>query len=424
MAAAAPGPVLLPSPRPGPLAPYASLLRRRGFRYYFAGLALGDAGYALYAIAILWLALQISHGSSVVAGLVLAVEFGVYALSFLAGPVVDRVADLRTILLLGFPIQGALALALGVVALAGLLTVPLLLAWIVGLSVVWDFTWTALNAALPRLVPPEELFRANGLTGAVTGGNQIAGYAAGAALLLVVANPGAAMLLYGGLNLAAAAASIPVRAPRAAAATGTFSGDFGDGFRYLWRTRDPPVRALTLFSAAQSFFSAAGPLLLTLLAYHVFADPAQAYALLFTAFAVGGIAGSLLLGQVSPRARVGAVLLGASMVEGVLVVLAVALAPGLGPSLAAWAGVGFVDVVFYTTVVTYFQATTPGPLVGRTLSNAYLFRGTSRAIGAFTVGLLAVVLMPFPLALLVGAAFLLVGVVGPGVAPKVRSLRF
>ena len=408
----------------GALARYATLLSRRGFRYYFTSLALGDAGYALYAIAILWLAIEVSGGSPVVVGLVLAVEFGIYAMSFLAGPVVDRVKDLRSILLVGFPAQGAIAALLGVVALTGHLTVPLLLALIVALSVLWDFTWTALNAALPRLVPPEELFLANGLTGAVTGGNQIAGYAIGAALLLVVASPGAAMLLYGALNIAAAVASLPVRAPRPESAVRSLSREFREGLRYLTRTRDPPVLSLTSFSAAQAFFSASGPVFLTVLAYRSFSDPTTAYGLMFSAFAVGGVVGSLVLGQLSPRGRVGAVLILAAVLEGLLIAVAVGVAPALGPSLAAWAAVGFADVAFYATVVTFFQATTPGPLLGRTLSNAYLFRGGSRAIGALALGFLAVAIAPFPLALLVAAAFVGVGLAGPALVPAIRSLRF
>jgi MFS family permease len=232
------------------------------------------------------------------------------------------------------------------------------------------------------------------------------------------------MLLYGALNAAAAVASLGVRAPRAPSAPSHLADEFRDGWRYLVGTRSPPVRAVVAFSSAQGLFSAAGPLLITLLTFRSFADPARSYSLLFTAFAVGGVAGSLVLGQVSPRAYAGRILVGVTVLEGILLVVAVAVAPSIALSLPAWAAVGFVDVGFYTTVVVFLQAATPAPLVGRTLSNAYLFRGSSRAAGALLVGALAVVLAPFPLGVLIGGAFVAIGLVGPAVAPAIARLRF
>ncbi|HEY6239038.1 MAG TPA: MFS transporter [Thermoplasmata archaeon] len=411
------------APTTGATARYARLFGRRSFRYFFVSFGLGEAGYAVYAIGVLWLAVTVSH-SALVTGLVLAVEFGVYSLSFLAGPIIDRTRDLRTILVIGYPVQAALALLLGVLALEGLLTVPLLFLLIVALSIVWDFTWTALNAALPRIVASDELFLANGLTGAVSGGNQIAGYAAGAGLLLLVGSPAVGMLLYGVLNATAAVASLAVRAPRAPSPPSRLPDEYREGWRYLVGTRSPPVRAVVAFSCAQGLFSAAGPLLITILTFRTFADPARSFSLLFTAFAVGGVAGNLVLGQISPRAYAGRLLVGATVLEGLLLIVAVAAAPSIAWSLPTWAAVGFVDVGFYTTVVVFFQAATPAPLVGRTLSNAYLFRGSSRAAGALLIGALAATLAPFPLGVLIGGAFVAVGLIAPAASPAIARLRF
>ena len=162
------------------MASYRALLSDRRFLYYFASQISGDSGYAVYAISVIWLALEIS-GSLFIAGLVLAVEFAIYSLSFAIGPFVDRVRNLRSVLLIGYPLQAALALTLAGLEYAHELTVPGLLVLVVVISFVWDFTWTATNAIPPKIVGPDALFRANGLTSAVSGGNQIAGYAAGAA---------------------------------------------------------------------------------------------------------------------------------------------------------------------------------------------------------------------------------------------------
>ncbi|MCI4339939.1 MAG: MFS transporter [Thermoplasmata archaeon] len=407
----------------GRIARYRQLLDDRTFAAFFASFVLGEAGYAVYAVGVLWLALTVS-GSPLIAGIVLAVEFGIYALSFTAGPFVDRARDLRTILLVGYPIQGVLATALGVLALLDRLTVPLLLGLIVALSIAWDFTWTALNAIPPRVVPTDRLFLANGLLGAAAGGNQLAGFAGGAALILVVGSPGAAMLLYGALNFGAAVLALPVRAPSAARAPTRFWDEMADGWRYLFRTRDPPLLSLTAYSAFEGFFSAAAPLLITVLAYRSFAAPSRSYAVLFTAFAVGAIAGSLVLGEIAPRRRIGATLAAATAAEGILILVAIAAVPVLVWSIPAWAAVGFAGVAFYETLVVFLQATTPTALLGRTLTNTYLFRGGARAAGALVVGALLTVLAPGTIGLVLVTSYLIIAFAVPMALPGLARLRF
>ncbi|MCI4366221.1 MAG: hypothetical protein L3K08_00545 [Thermoplasmata archaeon] len=151
---------------------YRALLTDRRFLPFFLGESAGSTGYAVYAITVPWLADQI--GGPRALGLALLVEFGIYSLSFLAGPFIDRVRSLRTVLVVGYLGQAALAALLGVIAAGGHLSVVTLLAIVVPLSAVWDFTWTAQNAAPPRLVPSSDLLRANGIIGAVSGGNQVA----------------------------------------------------------------------------------------------------------------------------------------------------------------------------------------------------------------------------------------------------------
>ncbi len=401
---------------------YRALLSDRNFRFVFLSGSAGDTGYAVYSIAILWLAYRVS-GSLAVAGLVLFVEFGVYSLSFLVGPFVDRVADLRTVLLIGYPIQALFAFLIGLLQLEGRLTTFALLALVIALSVVWDFTWTASQAILPRVVSGEALFRANGLLGAVNGGNQIAGYAAGAGLILLVGPAGGA-LLYAGLNLAGAVFALPIRAPLGASTRTGYLDELRDGWRYLSAGDGHPRLQFVAFSSAQGLFSAAPALLIALLAASRFDAPASSYGILFTAFAIGGVVGSLAIGQLNPRQRLTEFLVGIGLVEGGLVVVAVQAAPMLWPSIAAWFAVGAFDVGFYTAYIAYLQATTPPPLVARTLTNAYFPRGGARAIGGLLVGVLALSLSATTLGVIVGGAFVAAALAGPALLPAVRRLRF
>ena len=402
---------------------YGALFANRPYLAYLLAAALGDAGYAVYAIGILWLTLTVS-GSAFVTSLVLGVEFGVYALSFLAGPFIDRRRDLRTVLLVGYPIQAVLAGALGVLALEGRLTVPILLVLVTTLSLTWDFTWTAYQAIPPRILPAGSLFRGGGLAGAISGGNAIAGYSAGGALILVAGSPGAAMLLYGLFNAGAAVVALWVHAPIGEGPVRTLAQEMREGWRYLSETRDPPMRPLIAWSTLQSLFSAGSVLLLTLLAYESFDHPSVSYGLLFTSFAVGGIGGSLVLGTIAPRRWVGLALAIAAALDGALLLLAVRAAPSLALSVPAWAAVGFIDGAFYSVLLVYLQATTPKRLVGRVTSNAYLFRGTSRALGVVFLGALAATLTLGQLGLLVGLFLIAAGIGVPAAIPRLRSLSF
>ena len=405
----------------GRLAGYRRVFRNRRFGWFFLAQATGDAGYAVYAIAVPWLALRIS-GSLAVAGVVLGVEFGVYALSFLAGPVVDRLRDLRTVLLLGYPAQGALALGMGFLAATGALSVPVLLVLVVAISGVWTFTWTASNAAPPGIVGADDLFAANGLLSAVSGGNQLAGYAAGAAAILLV-GPAEGLVLYGFLNLAAAAFSLPVRVPQSETPGGWYEG-LRDGFREFVRPDGRPLVSLAVTSAIEGF-AGAGPVLLILaVANGAPSGGSRTYGILFTAFALGTIVGSIVLGSANPRRRLGDLLLGATAVEGGLVIAAV-LAEPLGASAAPiWFGVGALDVVFYQVALVYLQATSAPGLVGRTITNAYLFRGSGRALGAVAFGVALGVLPVLTTGVVDGLGLL--GIAGAAAlgAPALRRLSF
>ena len=113
-------------------------------------------------------------------GLVLFVEVGIYALTFLVAPLVDRMPDKRGILLVGFPIQAVAALVLGLSASRGELHLPLLLGIVAVLSVIWDFEWAVFQVAPRILLTKDELFAAQGVSGALGGGASIGGFAAGA----------------------------------------------------------------------------------------------------------------------------------------------------------------------------------------------------------------------------------------------------
>ena len=104
--------------------------------------------------------------------------------------------------------------------------------------------------------------------------------------------------------------------------------------------------------------------------------------------------------------------------------LAVLVAPQLIESIGTWFLVGLIDVAFYQVLMVFFQATTPAPLLARTLTNTYVFRGSSRSAGALVVGALALTLSVPALGGVVGSVFIGVGLIGLVALPVVRRMRF
>jgi Major Facilitator Superfamily len=401
---------------------YLDLFRNRRFALGLTSSGLAWGGYAVYEISVLLLSYRIFH-SLAIAGLVILVEFGAYSVTFIAGPTVDRARNLRTVLLIGYGLQALFAFAIGLSLESGHLSVPILLTLVAGISLVWDFTWTADTAMIPRLVSEGELFRANALFNTISGGNTVAGFGVGGALLLFV-GPGGGMFVYAGLNLAALLIVIPLSLPSTRTAVTAFLEDFWEGWRELGRGIGRPLLQLAVFSGFQAFFTSAGPLLITFLTQREFVDPTFSYALLFTAFTVGGVAGGLILGYLNPRSWVSVVMLGSTAAEGVTIVAAVYAAPSLGPSLVLWFLTGMFAAGFYQSYMTYLQGKVPQDRFGRVLTNLYLFRGIPTAIGAAAVGVLATAWGAPTLGWVIAVTLLLCAAVGPLVLPGIRRLSF
>ncbi len=401
---------------------YRDLLRNRRFVLSVVSIALANGGYAVYAIAVLWLSFQMS-GSLAVAGLVLLAETGIYAISFVAGPTVDRARDLRTVMVIGYALQAVLSFAIGATLYARILSIPLLLDLVVGISFVWDFTWAAGSALIPRLVAEGDLFRANGINQAFGGGNAIAGYAAGAGLILFV-GPAGAMFLYAALQVAALVAILPVSIPSTRQVTTRALADFWEGWRELGAGPGRPLLQLAIFGGFQGFFVEAPPLLLTLLSEVKFSDPSAVYGILFSSFAIGGVIGGLLLGRWNPRERLSLVMCGGTVATSVLLVAAAYGAPQLLLSVVLWFLVGFAGVAFWSAYLTYVQASVSSDRFARVLTNVYFFRGVPTAIGAAAIGFLGSLWAPTDLALFVAVAWIFIATAGPVFLPAMRRLRF
>lgn len=400
---------------------YRTLLRDRRFLLLKSRQYAGGIGYTVYLVTILWIAYRIS-GNLLLPGIVVGVETAVYTLTFLTGPLVDGVRDKRLVYLLCYPLQGFSAFFLGFSYLYGFLTIPLLLLLVVVLALLWDFAWAADSTATRLLFQPDELFGVAGLGSAIGGPLDIASYL-GVGTILVVFGPGGGAFLYAALLTLALGLAVPLAIPSPRSVRKEFGKGFREGWGYFRGTGGRALRHLAILQLFYGFFAITPPLLMALFAAKVFAHSTLAYAELYVAYLVGGIAAGLVLGHLNPRDRVGTYLISALLAAGIFLVVALFATVSLALSVGIWLLVGAAVSARVDIHWTYMQGAFPPEGLARISANSYLFTGISNALGALAFGVLAVTFAPLEVGAFVAVGFLL----SAGLAALltgVRSLSF
>lgn len=400
---------------------WRDLLGNRRFLLLNLSGALSNAGYAVYSVSVLFLAYGIT-GNLLVAGVVLFIEYGVYTLTFLIAPFVDRAVDKRTILLVCFPIQAATSGLLAFELSRGTLTVPVLLAAVFVLALLWDFAWTVYMVA-PRIVVEKRLlFAADGFSSAIGVGTQVGGYAGGGALVVFIGPQGGATA-YALLLVAAALASVPL----SLRVTNPPASSFVESFREGWAAfRGRAGRFLRQFAAVEllyGFFAALPPLFLTAVAYERFGDPAAAYGILVTAYAVGGSVGGIVVGHYNPRRSVGVLLVTMPLAAGVVTLVLIPAPVSAILMATLFAALGAVFSARYDAKYTWVRGTFSAETLGRVTSNIYLFTGVAQTAGALSIAALSSSIGLGALLLFGGVGLLVAGAAALSV-PFIRRLNF
>lgn len=401
---------------------YRQLLRNRRFVLFESSAIAASVGYSIYAISIPWLAFRFS-GSLLVVGLVLFAEFGVYTLTFLIAPWVDRTRDKRAVFLTCYPAQAAAAALLAVALYSGFLSTFLLLGLVVFISFLWDFAWAATNIAPRLLLSKDELYRAQGFGGLLGGATQLGGYAAGGVLLVLV-GPAGGMLLYAGLLGVGACVAMFVSLPSdRIVAWSDYWREFRDGWQLFRRRAEGSLLPLGVVEVARGFFGSAPALLITSITIVFAASSPSAYAILYASWVIGGVAIGLVLGELNPRGRVGRVLAVAAFIEAAGFLAAVLLAGAWLHAAYIWFVIGAASTAYLVSETTFIQGATPPGSIGRVSSNLYVFTGIGSSVGALTFGAVVSRWSPVEFGALVSAGFVVVGLL-IGLIPSNRRLAF
>lgn len=368
------------------------------YRVWFIGALVSNVGQWMQSTAQSWVVLtQLTDNDAAAMGVTMALQFAPpLLLVSVTGYVADRF-DRRKLLLITQGLLMALAIALGVLLLTDVMTLPMMYAFALGFGIVAAFDNPARQAFVSDLVTRENASNAVALNAASFNGARMIGPAA-AGVLIVAFGSGWVFLINAVTFIGMGIALFLIRPheliPRVAGAS---RGGLAAGFRYVAKRPDLLVVFLIVFLLGA--FGLNFPIYASTMALE-FGHGADGFGLLSSILAIGSLSGALLAAR-RDRARLRVVIF-ATGGFGIA-----SLISAFMPSYWLYAGllvfIGFAIVTTLTTANGYVQTTTDPALRGRVLAlyMAVLMGGTP--LGAPFIGWIADAFGP-RVAITVGAA--------------------
>lgn len=386
-----------------------SSLGVRNYRLWAGGQVVSLVGTWMQRIAQDWLVLELSGGSGVAVGIVMALQFGPTAIvSLPAGALADRF-DKRKLLIATQTTIALCALILGVLDVAGMAT----LAWVYILSFALGCV-SAIDAPIRQsftieMVGAEQLPNAVALNSLTFNLARIIGPAV-AGLLITLVDTGPVFLINAVTSLAVLAGLFAMRTSELIrSARATTDRSIRSGVRYVRRNRHLVVVLATVFVV--STFGLNFPLSLALLTANTFEGTAGGYGLLSTMLAVGTLSGALVAARRTKPARLRHFLAGA-LAFGVFEVV-VGVMPTFWLVAVVLIPVGVANMMFTTSAMNIMQLSVDSHMRGRVMGIYMLCFLGGTPIGSPLLGWLAQVTDPRA-PLIVGGAISAIAVAGCG----------
>ncbi|NUP77103.1 MAG: MFS transporter [Nonomuraea sp.] len=342
------------------------VLRDRDFRRLFLADAASQAGVQILMLALPLVAVSALRASPFETGvLAMCQTLAFVVIGLPAGALVDRMR--RRPVMVAADLARALALASVPVAWAfGALTIWQLYAVALVLGCFTVFFDVAYQSYLPRLVGRDRLVQGNSALEVVRTVAQLGGPGAGGFLIQLLTAPFALVATVAGFAWSALCLGLIRKPePRQAAAGGHLTNEIAQGVRFV--LGHPLLRRVAGCTATANLFSSmAQPMILLLLARELGLG-AGTIGLLMATGGLGGLAGALVAAKVARRIGQGpAIWLSIALPAPLMAVL-----PWMEADwrLALFAlqefAFGAGSVVYNVTQLSFRQAVTPEPLLGR-----------------------------------------------------------
>jgi MFS family permease len=360
----------------------------RGFNYrvWIAGAFVSNVGTWVQRTAQDWLVLtQLTHHDASALGLVMALQFGPQILLL---PWTGFAADhfnQRKLLIATQATMGGLALALGLLTVAGLVQLwhVYIFAFLFGSAAAFDAP--VRQTFVAELVGDEDLHNAVALNSTSFNAARMIGPAV-SGMVIAAIDTGWAFLINGASFVAVliSLAFLRVAKLRPNARAQHARGRFTEGFRYVWRRTDLKTILVMLFLIGT--FGLNFPIFISTMAVGVFHTDARGYGLLSSIMAIGTVAGALL-GAGREKPRFSLLMVGAG-VFGVGCTLA-AVAPGYWFFAGALVIIGVAALTLINTTNSLMQLSTEPPMRGRIMALRVGIALGGTPIGAPIIGWVA-----------------------------------
>ncbi|WP_217180820.1 MFS transporter [Streptomyces sp. AC495_CC817] len=377
------------------------------YRIWFAGALVSNVGGWMQATAQDWVVLtELTDNDATAMGVTMALQFGPpLVLVSMTGWVADRF-DRRRILMATQSTLLLLAIAVGVLILNGVMTLPMMFGFAAAFGVVNAFDAPARQAFVSDMVSAGDTSNAVALNSASFNLARMIGPAVGG-LLIVAIGSGWVFIANAATFLAMLVALLLMRQGQLAPRLKNRSrGGLAAGFRYVWGRSDLRVVFVTVFLIGA--FGMNFPIFASTMAIE-FGAGADGYGVLSSILAIGSLAGALLAAR-RDRARVRVVIFAAGGF-GVIAFIAAAM-----PTYATYAVslmfTGFMIVTLLTTANGYVQTTTDAALRGRVLALYMAVIMGSTPVGAPIAGWVADAAGPRVAIMLGGVAGLVACAIG------------
>lgn len=359
-----------------------SSLRVRNYRLYFLGQSVSVAGTFMQTLAIAFLTLQLT-GSGTALGIATAARLLPFLLlGPLGGVIADRY-DKRRLLFLTQTSSAVGSIVFGVLALAGVITYPVVVVLSIVLGCLTVVDNPARQALIAELVDRGTLANAVVLNsvsinvarviGSVAGGGLVAAVGTPACFFLNAASFGAVIV-----SLALMRTDEIARTPRLPRGP----GQIREGLRYALRT--PELAAPLLMLTVTGVLAYEFPTTLPLLAADTFGGTAATYGVMAAVMSVGAIVGGIIVaGRVRPPHPRG---LAVTCIGWGAVIVVTALAPSVWTACIVLVFVGYGSITFNASAKTTLQLASKPEFRGRVMALWAMAWGGGTVIGAPLVG--------------------------------------
>jgi MFS family permease len=276
-------------------------LRLRDFALLWTGMTVSLLGDGMYYVAIAWQVLELDNRPTAMSFVGIAWVAPQLVLMVFGGVLTDRI-ERRRMMMAADLIRAAAVGAIGVLAVTGALELWHVIALVVLFAIGDAVFWPAFTAIVPEIVPAAELLQANSLDNFVRPATRLVGPALGGVVVATV-GPGTAFLVDAGTFLASFAALLAISARPMAKSEHVRSAlrDIRDGFVFV--RRETWLWGTLLMAAFGNFATSAMFVLVPYVVKTELGGSAGEYGLIATFGAIGGLAGSLVLGQLGLPTR-------------------------------------------------------------------------------------------------------------------------